>query len=85
MQAAATVLFCLVINVYALVMSHLLQGFSAAIIYTGGLALLVDTVGHDEIDTSMGFVISFGNAGLLVSPFFGGITYSKLGYHAIFG
>lgn len=70
---------------YALVASRLLQGLSAAVIYTGGLALLVDTVEQDEIGKWMGFVMSFGNAGLLVSPLLGALIYRSFGFHGIFG
>ena len=80
----ATVLFGAVTNVYALVASRLLQGLSAAIVYIGGLALLVDTVDPNEVGQWMGFVMSFGNAGLLVSPFLGGLIYSRLGFGAVF-
>ena len=84
MQGAATVLFGVVSNLYLLFASRLLQGLSAAIIYTGGLALLVDTVGSDEIGQWMGLVLSFANTGILISPLIGGLIYGWLGYRAIF-
>ena len=83
MQAAATLIFGLLTNIHALVASRRFQGLSAANIYTGGFALLVDTVGHDEIGKWMGFVLSFANAGILVSPLLGGMINGKLGYIAI--
>ena len=49
MQTSATTLFGIVTNLYVLIVSRFFQGVSAAIIYTGGLALLVDTVSNDEI------------------------------------
>ena len=84
MLGAATVMLSLGVNVYVLVASRLLQGFSAAIVYTGGLALLMDTIGLDEIGKWMGFVLSFANAGILVSPTLGGLIYGKLGSNAVF-
>ena len=81
---AATVMLGIGTNVYVLIGSRLLQGLSAAIVYTSGLALLVDTVGHGELGKWMGVVLSFANAGLLVSPFIGGIIYGSAGYNAIF-
>ena len=72
------------INIYVLVVSRLFQGLSAAIIYTGGLALLMDIVGLDEIGKWMGFVLSFANAGILISPTLGGLIYGKLGANAVF-
>ena len=84
MQGAATIIFGFVTNIYALVASRLLQGLSAAIIYTGGLALLKDTVGNEGTGKWMGFVLSFANAGFLTAPLLGGIIYGKLGYNAVF-
>ena len=71
-------------NVHVLVVSWLFRGLSAAIIYTGGLALLMETVGLDEIGKWMGLVLSFANAGVLISPTLGGLLYSNLGVNAVF-
>ena len=49
MLAAATILFGLAEASWVLLISRLFQGVSAAIVYTVGLALLVDTVGRDNI------------------------------------
>ena len=84
MQGVATLLFGFGSEVHLLVASRLLQGLSAAITYTGGLALLVDTVGHDNIGKWMGLVLSFANAGILISPIIGGVLYGNLGYSAVF-
>ena len=69
---------------WVLVISRLLQGFSAAIVYTVGLALLVDTVGRDSIGQWMGTALSSSSFGLIISPLLGGIVYAKAGYMAVF-
>ncbi len=84
LMGVATVLFYLATNVYILVVNRFLQGLSAAIVYSGGLALLVDTVGQAEIGQWMGLALSSANAALLVSPLVGGIVYAHAGYHAVF-
>ena len=84
MLGAATILLSLGTNVWVLVVSRLLQGFSAAVIYTGGLALLMDTVGLQDIGKWMGFILSFASAGFLISPTLGGLIYGKLGANAVF-
>lgn len=68
-----------------LLISRICQGFSAAIVYTVGLALLVDTVGRDNIGQWMGTALSSSSFGLIVSPLLGGIVYAKAGYMAVFG
>jgi len=61
-----------------------LQGISAAIVWTVGLALLADTVGHDTIGQSMGFVTMSMSVAVLVAPLLGGVVYARAGYFAVF-
>lgn len=68
-----------------LLVSRLCQGLSAAITYTVGLALLVDTVGRENIGQWMGTALSSSSFGLIISPLLGGIVYAKAGYMAVFG
>src|SRR3954454_3158463 len=58
-----------------LVLSRVLQGFSSSILYTVGLAVLVDTVGKDEVGQWMGTAMSCNNIGIIISPLLGGIVY----------
>ncbi|KAL8710663.1 MAG: hypothetical protein Q9225_007253 [Loekoesia sp. 1 TL-2023] len=83
--AAATILFGLAKASWVLLISRLCQGLSAAIVYTVGLALLVDTVGRENIGQWMGTALSSSSFGLIVSPLLGGIVYAKAGYMAVFG
>jgi MFS family permease len=61
-----------------------LQGVSAAIVWTVGLALVVDTVGSDNIGQWMGTVLACSSLGLITSPLLGGIVYDAAGYFAVF-
>ncbi|KAK4695291.1 hypothetical protein P7C71_g2442, partial [Lecanoromycetidae sp. Uapishka_2] len=54
--AGSTLLLCLGKSIALLVVGRILQGISAAIVWTVGLALLADTVGHETIGQSMGYV-----------------------------
>ena len=49
-----------------------------------GLALLVDTVGRDNIGQWMGTALSSSSFGLIISPLLGGTVYAKAGYMAVF-
>ena len=80
----ATLLFGVGKASWIFVISRLLQGFSAAITYTVGLALLVDTVGRKDIGTWMGTAMSSSSFGLIVSPLLGGVVYAKAGYMSVF-
>lgn len=52
--AGATLLLCLSRTVALLVLGRILQGLSAAVVWTVGLALMVDTVGQAAIGEMMG-------------------------------
>lgn len=60
-----------------------LQGLSAAVVYSVGLAILVDTVGMADIGRNAGYFLSSANMGVLISPLIGGVVYSKAGYRAV--
>lgn len=61
-----------------------MQGFSAAIAWTVGLALLADTVGHETIGQAMGYVSMSMSVAVLVAPFLGGAVYARAGYYSVF-
>ena len=85
LQAAGTLMLGLGTHVAVFVASRLLQGFSAAVIYTGGFALLVDSVPAAEIGKWMGVVMAGEIFGVLVSPILGGVLYGEVGWGAVFG
>ena len=80
---ASTLLLCFGTTVALLVLGRLLQGLSAAVVWSVGLALLVDTVGK-EIGKSMGYVNIAMSVGLLISPVIGGAVYAAAGYWAVY-
>ncbi|KAK3986317.1 major facilitator superfamily domain-containing protein [Cladorrhinum sp. PSN332] len=80
---ASTLLLCLSKTISLLVLGRLLQGLSAAIVWSVGLALLVDTAGND-IGYSMGYVNIAMSVGLLISPVIGGAVYDAAGYYAVY-
>lgn len=81
---ASALMFALGRNLVLLVVARCLQGASAGIVYTVGLALLVDTVGRNEVGAWMGSVLSGMSAGVMIGPFVAGIIYAKAGYLAVF-
>ncbi len=84
MLALATTTLWAATNIYLVVASRVVQGFSYAVVFTVGLSLLVDTVDRTDIGQFLGYFSSSANAALLLSTFFGGVAYSALGYHAVF-
>ncbi|KAM0804406.1 major facilitator superfamily domain-containing protein [Usnea florida] len=80
----STLLLCLGTTLALLIVGRLLQGFSAAVVWTVGLALLADTVGHESIGQSMGYVSMSMSVAVLVAPLLGGVVYARTGYYSVF-
>jgi len=80
----STVLLCVGSSIGILVLGRLLEGLSGAVVWTSGLALLVDTVGQKEIGKMMGYCSLWVNIAILLGPGLGGIVFKQSGYLAVF-
>jgi MFS family permease len=83
-MAGATIMLCIGDSITLLVIGRLLQGASAAVVSTVGLALLVDTVGQKDIGQAAGWVSLSMSIAILIAPLLGGIVYAKSGYYAVY-
>ncbi|KAI4862950.1 major facilitator superfamily domain-containing protein [Hypoxylon rubiginosum] len=81
--AASTFLLCFGNSIGLLVLGRLLQGFSAAIVWSVGCALLVDTM-DTAAGVAMGYIGISMSVGLLIAPVIGGAVYSAAGYYAVY-
>lgn len=83
--AASTTLLFLGQTIGALILARILQGVSAAVVWTIGLAMIPDTVGSERLGIVIGSMFSFISVGELIAPVLGGIVYKKAGDGAVFG
>ncbi|CAK7271806.1 hypothetical protein SEPCBS57363_004811 [Sporothrix epigloea] len=81
--AASTILLCVGRSIIVFIIGRILQGFSAAVVWSVGLALLADTMGR-RIGLAMGYVSISLSAGLLLAPLIGGAVYAGAGYYAVY-
>ncbi|KAL4971929.1 MFS transporter [Aspergillus desertorum] len=81
----ATALLCIGTNIGLWIAGRLCQGAAVAVVWTVGLALLVDTVGPNELGQAIGYVSMGLNTGVLAGPLLGGVLYQLGGYYAVFG
>lgn len=79
----ATVLLFVGRSIGVLVLARILQGVSAAVVWTVGMALVMDTVGSGKMGVTMGTIFSVISVGELLSPLLGGIMYEKGGSNAV--
>lgn len=82
---AATIMLWFGQTIAVLIIARLLQGMSAAAVWTIGMALVMDTVGSDKLGVTIGSIFSFISVGELLSPLLGGVVYNKAGSSAVFG
>lgn len=82
---AATILLAVGQSIAVLVVARVLQGTSAAVVWTVGLAMVLDTVGPGNLGKVIGSIFSFISVGELLAPVLGGVLYSKTGYVGVFG
>ena len=82
---AATIMLALGQTVAVLVVARILQGVSAAVVWTVGLAMVLDTVGPENLGKVIGSIFSFISVGELAAPVLGGVLYNKTGYAGVFG
>lgn len=81
--AGSTVMLCLGRTIGVIAAGRVLQGMSAAVVWVVGLALLVDTVGGDDIGRAMGFVGLAMTVGVLLAPLLGGVVFERAGYYSV--
>jgi len=67
-----------------LVTGRFLQGLSAAVVWTVGLALLSDTIAKEDVGQAMGYVAAATSIGSLLGPLLGGVVYAHAGYYVVF-
>jgi MFS family permease len=68
-----------------LILARILQGTSGAVVWTIGLALIMDTVGSEKLGVTIGSIFSIISVGDLAAPVLGGVMYKKAGSGAVFG
>ncbi|KAF7857286.1 hypothetical protein EAF04_009527 [Stromatinia cepivora] len=82
---ASTILLMVGRSIEVLIVARIFQGISGAIVWTIGLALVMDTVGSEKLGVTIGSIFSFISVGELVAPVLGGVVYDKVGGGAVFG
>ncbi|WPH02774.1 Hypothetical protein R9X50_00564200 [Acrodontium crateriforme] len=81
---AATILLWLAKSIALQLVARILQGLASTVIWTTGLAIMVDTVGDEHIGEYMGYIGISLNLGTLIAPLVGGLIFAHFGYNAVF-
>ncbi|USP76000.1 hypothetical protein yc1106_03274 [Curvularia clavata] len=81
----STILLAVGRSVAVLAIARFLQGASGGVVWTIGGAIVVETVGQENLGKTMGVLLSFVAVAGLFSPIVGGVLYTKTGYTGVFG
>lgn len=81
---AATLVLCLTKTVWLYMVGRVLQGLSAAVVWTVGMAIIADTSEPENLAYLMSFPGIGSALGTFFGPFIGGIVYENAGYYAVF-
>ena len=82
---ASTTLLFLGQSITVLIIARIFQGISGAVVWTVGMALILDTVGSKKLGVTIGSIFSILGVGELLAPVVGGVVYQKFGNGAVFG
>ncbi|KAG4267502.1 membrane transporter [Fusarium proliferatum] len=80
----ATALFAFGRSILVLIVARVLQGMSAAIVWSVGFAMVLESVGKEKFGGALGAVYSFSTIAELTAPILGGILYDAVGISAVF-
>lgn len=67
-----------------LMVARMIQGFSGALVWVTGMALLVDTVGREGIGQAASLADMGVTTGTVLAPTLGGLLYENAGYYSVF-
>ena len=81
----STILLAVGRSIPVLATARFLQGASGATVWTIGLALLLETVGQENLGKTIGTIFSLCSVATLFAPVLGGLLYAKTGYIGVFG
>ena len=79
----ATAILALGRHIGVLILGRVLQGTSAAIVWTSGLALLTDIFGKERYGEAVGYANTAVSVGTTSAPLLGGLVYTRGGYGAV--
>lgn len=80
----ATLVLCFSENVAMLIIARIFQGTSAAMTWTVGLAMLIDSVPKEHVGRATGWTSTALTVGILLGPLVGGIVYDRAGNYPVY-
>ena len=80
----ATILLYIGSSIGLLIAGRILRGISCAMVWTVGIALLVESVGQDHLGQALGYVSMAMTIATSLGPLLGGLVYDRAGYESVY-
>ena len=71
-------------SIAVMLVARILQGASAAVVWTLAVTVMTDRIGTKELGQAMGCVTVAHSIAIVVGPVLGGVVYARAGYYAVF-
>jgi MFS family permease len=84
MLVGSTIMLCLATSIALMVIARILQGASAAVVWTVAVTVMTDRIGTKELGQAMGYVTLARSVGIVIGPMLGGVLYARAGYYAVY-
>jgi MFS family permease len=84
MLAGATFMLCFGRTITVLIVARILQGLSAAVVWTVAVCIMTDRVGSKGVGVVMGWVTLAKSVAIVIGPLLGGVVYAQAGYYAVY-
>ncbi|KAI9370699.1 MFS general substrate transporter [Aspergillus egyptiacus] len=81
---AATALLCVGTHIGLWIAGRLFQGAAAAVVWSVGCALLVDTIEKESLGQAIGYLGMGMTFGAMGGPLLGGVLYEHGGYYSVY-
>lgn len=80
----STIMLCLAQSLAVMVIARILQGASAAAVWTVAITVMTDRIGTPELGQAMGYVTLGRSVAIVIGPLLGGVVYARAGYYAVY-
>jgi MFS family permease len=84
MLVGSTVMLCLARSITVMVIARILQGASAAVVWTVAVTVMTDRIGTKGLGQAMGYVTLGRSVAIVIGPLLGGVVYARAGYYAVY-
>lgn len=77
-------MLCLARSIAVLLVARILQGASAAVVWTVAITVMTDRIGTKVLGQAMCYVTIGRSVAIVIGPLLGGVVYARARYYAVY-